>query len=134
MKKLLIICGCLAVMACGGCTSTIRMLTSEAVSLDYVGKVRIGTPLTQGRVTSIPVEFEGGKWGMNSVIVFKGIRARQHNHEIGFTVLTCVTDGKTKGAPAEIKLKDLVSGQYPVFYLNPDGSKERVGVVSIIGK
>jgi len=66
--------------------------------------------------------------------VFKGIRARQHNHEIGFTVLTCLTDGKTKGAPAEINLKDLVSGEYPVFYLNPDGSKEQVGIVSIIGK
>ncbi len=96
MKKFLIVCGCLAIMAGGGCTSTIRMFTSEAVSLDYVGKVTLGTPVTQGRVTSIPVEFEGGKWGINSAIVFKGIRARQHNHEIGFTVLTCLTDGKQK--------------------------------------
>lgn len=131
-KIIIVICICVAAyvaLSLAGCSTVVSMCTSERACLDYVGTITLGVPVTSGRRTTIPVGFAGGRWHENSAIAFKRFKTSRHDYDIFITAETCVVGGDLP--KYEIILKDLRSGSYSVYYLDPGGAQHEIGAIEV---
>ena len=67
---------------------------------------------------------------MNSAIGFRRFKTSRHHNQIYITTITSLIGDHTP-TKYDITLKNLVSGEYTVFYLNPDGTRHNIGRVAI---
>ncbi len=117
---------CNSSFACGLIES---LFTSENVSLEFVGKIEIKTPMKNERNIQVPISIEGGKWLENSAIGLGKINAKIEGGKVYITVFTCV--GGTKNLFKGFTIKNAKSGEYEVFYKNPDNSIVSIGTIRI---
>ena len=113
-------------IACGFVSG---IFTGESVPLSYVGNVSFQKPVTENNVTRISMAFSGGKWLENSGRALKGVKAIRDDHEIRFTVETCLAGGEDP--KPEIRLKGLSSGKYQLIYQNPNSTNVWLGELVI---
>ncbi len=130
MRHGLILAVSLAV-ACSGCDAAVRTATREAKPLGYIGQVQLGTPTKEDGRVVVPLKYVGGEWGQNSAIVPLDVQSAVKDTEIEITVVTSVaTDGNaTKGD--RLVLPENSIGNYTVYYRDPDGTRHKIGEISV---
>ncbi|WP_299262495.1 hypothetical protein [uncultured Psychrosphaera sp.] len=107
------------------------LFTTENISLDYAGTIKLGMPYNERNNTFIPLSFTGGKWLNNSGIVFKEVISKVEGFQINITVQTCLASGDSQNKTREIIVNKLVSGTYKVNYVNPNNAVIRLGEIKI---
>ncbi len=130
MRDCFLLAASLAV-ASAGCDAAVRTATREAKPLGYIGQVQLGTPTKEDDRVVVPLKYVGGAWGQNSAIVPMNVKSAVQGTEIEITVVTSVaTDGNaTKGD--RLVLPENCKGSYTVYYRDPDGTRHKIGELSV---
>lgn len=130
MRNCFLLAASLAV-ASAGCDAAVRTATREAKPLGYIGQVQLGTPTKEDGRVVVPLKYVGGAWGQNSAIVPMDVQSAVKDTEIEITVVTSVaTEGNaTKGD--RLVLPENCTGSYTVYYRDPDGTRHKIGELSV---
>ncbi len=109
------------------CCLITQTVTTTHQPLSYVGTITLGTPVSSGSQTTVPVSFSGGEWMRNSGICLRSINATSKGADVEIWVNTCL-GGKPAAVP-EFSVKGAQPGPHRVFYRNPDGTTRPIGEV-----
>jgi hypothetical protein len=116
------------VLQIAGCCVIVPMATAERQPLSYVGEVSIGTPTISDKGVVIPLTFTGGEWERNSGISLYRIKSVVSGQEIDISITTSVVGDRTP----QLLLHRIGTGNFTVFYRDPDGARRRIGEVAIV--
>lgn len=125
----------IAIAAAGsGCESTLRFATREACPLSHVGSIAFGQPVRESGAVIVPLTYQGGGWQRDSAISPYRTRTHLEGKTITFTVLRALapTSGPLDPRGRQLKLPSLPAGTYEVEYLDPDGTRHRLGQLALL--
>lgn len=127
-------CAALVAASVTGCQSAAHVATRKPQPLSYVGTIRLGPPVVSESEITVALEYEGGEWLANSAIVPVMVKSTVKDKEIDITVITAVAGGAAGANPGpgyRLVLPADLTGDYKVFYVDPDECRHFLDVVRI---
>jgi hypothetical protein len=132
-KILLLVGGCLLVasvfFALGGCSAIAQRSSSKPVPYSYYTPITIGPPVSEGRRVVVPVSLVDAQ-PINSALAPYRIKTRISGHEIDMTVVVALA-GDRSLKKYHLDLTGAPSGVYTVSYRDPDGTRHKLGELTI---
>ena len=117
-----------------GCDALLVRSSEQPVSLATVGRIDFGepsTPSTSGKKTLVPLTHRGGAFIGNSAEVPSSVRVVLEGGTVEMTVLYAIAVDSRREAGYQLLLPTTNAGDYPVVYVDPDGTRHPVGTITI---
>ena len=112
-----------------GCDPVIRGVTEEARPLVYVGSVTFGEAVNSEDRFHVPITMGPGPWQRNSGQFPTRVTTRIQDRQIDMTIhFSSSTEHVELGL--RLELPQELTGEYEVFYLDPNGTRHCVGKLS----
>jgi hypothetical protein len=109
----------------GGCSA----ISSKPVAYSYYTPITIGSPVAEGRRVVAPVSLVDAQ-PVNSALAPYRIKTRISGHEIDMTVVVALAGGGSL-KKYQLDLTGVPSGDYTVSYRDPDGTRHKLGQITV---
>lgn len=123
----------LALFLLSSCGTIAQVVTSKHEPYESVREIAFLTPQNKNNSITIPLDLTESAFRFNSGIVIRKIETTTDDDSIYFYIVSCAAGGKISVVEKPSILIENQAGhsKYTVYYLEPDGTKHRVGNVVI---
>ena len=117
---------CSLLFGSSGCGPAIRMVTEEPRPLLFVGSVSFGEMTRVDDSIHIPITMGEGPWQRNSGQFPTRVITNVRDRKIDMTICFSSSQGHVEHGRRLVLSEDL-TGDYEIFYLDPNGTRHPLG-------